>query len=345
MIVSLFVCLFLSIFSSLLWAGAPEDDFTARSTAAGVVKSWHFDDTTTQIVEGVTTFVDGLGISRASLDTNIKASGTGSLRFYLPPPPHGGQNIAGGWIPPSPYAMGASSNFKHNQTFYVQYRARVSHYALANAWPSENQWKMSLFYRNPVPCADIQIAIVNRYHLGIPNGYTRCGSPGLTTDITTGLYHPSSPPYNHQQGAHICQYSFENSATCLRFPTNEWFTIYGIIALGDWGVANSHIEFFMATERAPAYTQFVDVPDMTMNCNNMPGCTGDIEGYNQIEFTPFMSDLPVNTGVPQDSYMWFDELIVSTSPIAAPAGGVPASNHTVVTRTSGGTQSGGGTRR
>jgi hypothetical protein len=336
---------FLALFPALGHGGAPEDDFTARSTAAGVVKFWHFDDTTTQIVQGTTLSTDSLGVYRGSLDTTIKASGTGSLRFHVPPPPHGTGNISGGWLPPSPYAMGSSSNFKHNQTFYVQYRARLSHNMLANSWNSNSQWKLALLYRNPVPCANLQIAIVNRQHLDIPNGYTRCGSPGLTTDISTGLYRASTPPYYHQQGDHICQYSFESASTCLRFPTNEWFTIYGVIVLGDWGVANSHIEFYMATERAPAYTKFIDVPDMTMDCNNPPGCSGDVEGYNQIELTVYMTDLLGNEGVPQDAYVWYDELIVSTQPIAAPAGGVPASNHVIAQRTSGGSFVGGGIRR
>src|SRR3989344_4660568 len=96
----------LSTYSSIVGAttqtsgGTSADaDFQARCSAAGVVKCWSFDNTTTEIVQGINLFPDSSGVYRGGLDTSIKTSGSGSLRFTVPPPPHARANIAGKWEP------------------------------------------------------------------------------------------------------------------------------------------------------------------------------------------------------------------------------------------------------
>src|SRR5215469_16926977 len=93
----------------------PNADFKRRCSAAGVVKCVAFDS-----VGEVSPFAypDGSGQIRAALDTNVKASGSASLRFEIPP--NSGANTSGGWTS----SLGAA--FGPGQTFYVQFRERFS---------------------------------------------------------------------------------------------------------------------------------------------------------------------------------------------------------------------------
>jgi hypothetical protein len=104
-------------------ARTPEEDFTARCTAPGVVKCNGFDNTSSDIVQKQNLFPDGLGVFRGGLDPDQKASGAGSLRFALPPPPHAGANIAGHWMG-SQSAPAFGRTFSQSSTFYLQFRLR-----------------------------------------------------------------------------------------------------------------------------------------------------------------------------------------------------------------------------
>ena len=73
------------------------EDFAERCQAVGVIKCVGFDDAATDFVKGKLLAPDGQGVYRAGQDTEVKASGAGSLGFVLPHPSHAGANIAGSW--------------------------------------------------------------------------------------------------------------------------------------------------------------------------------------------------------------------------------------------------------
>jgi hypothetical protein len=276
-----------------------------------------FDNETTDIVRGQNLHPDGLGTYRAFLDTAIKTSGGGSLRFDLPPPPHAGANIAGSWSPLNNRGLG--NLFGENSTFYVQFRQRFSEGMLNNTWDSS--WKTVIFHMNQTTCGGIEITTVNRYMSGLLAMYTGCGTPSMFTTLD-GSRHTESPPLLLQQGDYNCEYSRENPSSCWYFPANEWVTFYYKISLGDWDQNNSMIELWIAREGSTDYEQVIRVPNMTMTCN-AASCSNSNEGYNNVTFTPYMTSLNNNSGrAGATSSMWVDEFIVSTQPIAAPGGTV-----------------------
>src|SRR5262249_16836585 len=67
---------------------------------------------------------------------------------------------------------------------------------------------------------------------------------------------------------------------------------------------------------------FVRVINFSLSCNTDP-CTqlpGRDQGYNNITLTPYMTGLSPTSGKPGvTAQTWYDELIVSTQPIAVPA--------------------------
>lgn len=292
-----------------------DQDFQARCAAPGVVKCVGFDNTSSDIVRGVNLYPDGAGNYRGSLDTVTKASGGGALRFDLPPPPHAGANIAGRWSPVSNDALGRL--FGQNSTFYVQFRQRFSPEMLTNSWDSS--WKTVIFHMNQATCAAIELTTQNRYMSGLAIMYTACGAGHMSTNLA-GTAPNMNPPLLMQQGDYNCQYSQESANSCFYFVPNEWLTFYYRIQIGDWDQPNSHIEAWVARENG-GYKQFVNVPNYRLSCNNDP-CSrapGANEGYNNLTFTPYMTSLSSSSGrAGVTSSVWYDELVVSTQPIAAP---------------------------
>jgi len=294
-----------------------DQDFQARCAAPGVVKCVGFDNTTTDIVRGVNLHPDGAGTYRGSLDTVTRASGGGSLRFDLPPPPHAGANIAGRWSPLSNDGLG--QRFGQNSTFYLQFRQRFSPEMLNNTWDTGSAWKTVIFHMNQATCAAIELTTHNRYLTNLAAMYTDCGGRGLSTNLANTAY-TDSPPYLLQQAGYSCQYGQYSTASCFYFVPDEWLTFYYRVQIGTWNQPNSQVEAWVAREGG-GYKQFIRVPNFVLHCNNDP-CSqlpGRDEGYNNLTFTPYMTALPSTSGrAGVTSRVWYDELIVSTQPIAAP---------------------------
>lgn len=301
-----------------LHAQTTDQDFNARCTAPGVIECVAFDNTTSDVARGVNTHPDGAGTYRALLDTTMKASGAGSLRFDLPPPPHSGANIAGSWSPTSDAGLGGT--FGQNSTFYVQFRQRFSPEMLNNTWNSS--WKTVIFHANQTTCGSLELATHNYSSTNLVNMYTDCGSRHMYSTLD-GSRHTESTPLLLQQGDYKCQYGAMSASTCFYFTANEWLTFYYKIKIGTWDQPNSMIEAWVAREGSSTYKQFIRVPNMALSCNIDPcsAAPGRDQGYNNLTFTPYMTGLGTNSGrAGVTARMWIDELIVSTQAIAAPGG-------------------------
>jgi len=300
---------------SLARGQSADADFAARCAGPGVLNCFGFNNTTADIVRGQNLHADGNGTYRGNLDTTTKASGAGSLRFDLPPPPHAGANIAGRWSPLTNNALGRL--FGQNSTFYVQYRLRFSPEFLDNTWSSA--WKIVIFHYEQTTCGSVELA-TQEYFSGFPLMYTDCGSTHMYATLD-GSRHTESPPLLVQQADYRCEYGNVSTANCFAFVPNEWLTMYYKITVGTWDQANSTVEAWVARE-GEGYRQFIRVPGLRLSCNEN-SCTtspGRDQGYNNLTFTPYMTGLPSSSGrAGVTSRLWYDDLIVSTQPIPAPS--------------------------
>jgi hypothetical protein len=294
-------------------------DYAARCAAPGVVKCVGFDNTTTDIVQNVNLWPDGAGTFRAGLDTSLKASGGGSLRFDLPPPPHAGANIAGSWAVQSGSLFGQV--FSENSTFYIQFRQRFSKEMVTNSWPNIN-WKTVIFHYDNQTCGSIELTTSNYYGTPLAQMDTQCGSQHMFTTLDGSAY-TEAPPLLQQQGDYPrCAYGSTNATNCFYFVADEWLTLYYKIHVGTWDQPNSTVEAWVAREGSTTYKEFIKVPNMKLSCDTDP-CTaspGKQQGYNNMTFTPYMTGLSTTVGPSTTAHMWIDELIVSTQPIRAPQG-------------------------
>ncbi len=306
-------------------SGGTGSDFSARCSAAGVVLCEGFDNTTTDIVRNVNLWPGDGGYWGGSLDTSTFSSGGGSLRFTLPAG-RATSDISGSWNS----SMGAS--FGENSTFYIQFQQRLSPEMISNipAWKAATPtaWKTVLFHRTGSTCGQIEITTVPYIWSNTPAAtmYTGCGERGFITDAS-GAYSSFGPFI--QQGAsstsgYNCNYNSitpgtGNGTGCFIFQSNKWMTFYYKIHIGTYNANNSSIEAWVAMDGGP-YKQFVNVKNFALFKDG----PAPADKYNELTFTPYMTNL--SSAASSTAYVWYDDLIVSTQPIAAPGGGGGGSN-------------------
>jgi len=287
-----------------------EADFQARCAAPGVLKCVGWDSPSDFIpASGGGGYADGLypaddGTYQGTMDTAIKSSGAGSLKFTIRP--FTGSNAAGYWMA----AFGPDTNrakFGAHSTFYVQWRQRFSPEMLNFKWNtvSNEGWKLIIMYPVPGPsCTATQLVMENTYQENIAQGYTECGARGLYTNN-------GKPPYLHEQGDYNCPYGGPYAGpNCFVFPANTWLTFYWQVQIGDWGQPNSYIQAWVAPEGRPL-KKFLNLPNFVLNREN-PG-----DGFNEIQLTSYLSGKNPALRNPM-AHTWYDELIISRQPITAP---------------------------
>jgi hypothetical protein len=237
------------------------------------------------------------GVFRGTMDTTVAASGKGSLKFTIPS--YSGPNGAGYWK----QAMGM--DIGEGRTFYVQFRQRFSPEMLTNTWGGNTYWKQVIFHNGPRTCADVELATTksNRRD-GYPVMYSQCGSDGFQVPLPGG-------DFLVEQGDYNCHYHNINAKDCFFYPPNTWITFYYKVSIGNWGKANSTIQAWVSLPGQP-YKQWTNMTNHKL-LNSRPG-----EDYDTVTLLPYMTAKDPKVYGGPEAYTWYDELIVSTQPIARP---------------------------
>ena len=274
-------------------------DFETRCHAPGVLVCEGFDSP--EKFEPAKDPGSGLypawdGEFRGTMDKSITASGAGSLKFTLPS--LSAANSAGYWK----QAMG--KDFGEESSFYVQFRQRFSPEMLTNKWGVDTYWKQVIIHNGPQTCADVQLATVNEHRQGYPTMYSRCGSDSFYVDLHNG-------DYLMEQGDYNCHYHNVNSKNCFMYPANIWITFYYAVNVGHWGKADSTIKAWISLAGQP-YKQWVDMRNHRL-FNDTPG-----KDFDTVTLLVYMTGKDATKYGGPPAYTWYDELIVSTEPIAPP---------------------------
>lgn len=287
-----------TIAAGLLISGAGyanDADFQARCKASGVLKCVGFDNSS-EFSSGVNLFPAWDGKTRGVADTQIKASGASSLRFEIP------SNSAGNTSGYSLWDMG--KGFGPGSTFYVQFRQRFSPEMIDTRFKSDG-FKQVIFHRSGSSCGQVELATQNVYSRGFPIMYTACGGRTLEDKLSGG-------DYRFQQGDYDCRYS-AMPAGCALYRPNQWMTFSYKVKIGEWGSATSAIEAWIGYEGEPL-KKWIDQKAFVLRYDQSASDT-----YSKVQLTPYQSkkDTSQNHAT---AYVWYDELIVSTQPIAGPNG-------------------------
>jgi hypothetical protein len=283
----------------------PAADFEARCNAPGVLVCRGFDSDTElnhiSLESETGAEPDGEGsYDHISIDTTEKASGAGSLRFEIVG--QTGANHSGA------YRQLFGEAFGEGETFYAQYRLRVSSEFIDTDWDAVvgSAPKLVLFHHSSATCNDIEWAqVANGWYDRIPTMYTHCGQYGGSVDIDGQLY--------LQQGDYQCAYKsdYATNPECLKYPKEKWMTFYFQGSIGTYGEDDSRLQAWFAVDGGP-YQQWTDYDNFTLYAE------GDsVAGFDSAYLTTYMTAKDSSADHPT-AYVWYDELIVSSEPIAPP---------------------------
>lgn len=299
-------------------AATADADFAARCNAPGVVLCKGLDTESELMTGEIVQASDGT--RQGFIDTAIKSSGAGSLKFKLRKGVRSA-NIGGAW------STALGKTFNVGDTIYVQWRQRISTEYITN---NKNYWRSTVKQINihgpNSTCQGAEFTTVqyNNY----PSMYTNCGD-GFMTDVNTNaLLSRCSDDCLIQQGSSLtpspngngynCHYQNQvpgigDGNGCFYTPSNTWVTYYEKIHIGTFGGSNSAIDAYVAVNGGP-YKQIQRVSGIHFNNNRD-------NNFQYIRLETYMTELERSgSAAPVDAYQWFDELIVSTQPIAAPGG-------------------------
>jgi len=292
-----------------------DEDFRARCHAPGVIKCVGWDDPLDFIpAHGGGGYADGLypaadGSYQGLMDPSNKTSGAGSLMFVIRP--HVTANSTGYWRA-NFGTYPKLKSFGSHSTLYLQFRMRLDSNLLKFRWNtvSNEGWKVFIVY-GPIPgpsCTGAQFVQENTYQTNVATAYTSCGTPSLFS-------HDGVPPMLIEQGDYNCRYRHEESyagdSSCFTYPANIWITEYWVVEIGDFGKPNTHFTAYIAPQGKPL-KRFIDLQNFAFNREPSPD-----DALMTMLLQPYMSGAD-GTKINPTAYMWFDELIISTNPIAAP---------------------------
>ena len=297
---------------------ARDSDFQTRCQAPGVVRCFDFD-ASSEVQKYLMAAWDGT--YRGQVVTDVKASGTGSLRFEIPP--HSPANTSGlFWLN---FSDDLGIQFGEGSDFYIQWRQRFSPEFLKTYFEGGEGWKQIIIGEGDRPgfsagsCTQLEIVVQNSNQHGFPQMYHSCG-------MKDGSYEPLTPwddaLRNYAlQNAVGCPYGRISFPPCVGYKANQWMTFQVEIRVGTWYKndgkhrGDSTVRLWVAEEGKPS--------KLVIDYNPKIGPGYDIANTNPPAKYGKLWLLLYNTHKDPAQehpvgYSWYDELIISRSRIPDP---------------------------
>jgi hypothetical protein len=303
-------------------SGSALQDFQTRCAQPGVILCQGFDDPSVfgaAVWPASGLYADDNG-NLPTQDSTEFVSGGGSLKFTIPSDI--GSNM-GYWrqllTPDLSAGPSAARMFGANSSFYVQYHQRFSPEFMTNNWQtsdgSQTSWKQSIFSFDDSTCGNVELTTVRANWQPPPSYpvmYSQCGDDGFVVDLGNGDY-MNEQAASAGDVSYNCHYQAANNVpgSCFLYPANTWVTFYFKVVLGNWDQPNSSIQAWVALPGQP-YVEFVNMQNHTLH-EDTPG-----QDYDMVTLLPYMTGRDPSRDAGPTAYTWYDELIVSTNPIALP---------------------------
>lgn len=284
--------------------GDADKDFAARCVGALVCEG--FDDASKfrlVTADGATGLYPIYGTSKtgAMQDTSVKSSGSSSLRFDI---------LTRTGDDPAGHYEQAFKAMAPGSTFYVQWRQRFDTTFATYDWQKAGQSgtdpkQIVLWDSSFPPCTAMELTLTRYYGTNAPIIYSQCGDRAAFGNA--GVFNQNG---NIQQGDYTC--SQNGTGTCLKYAdiANKWVTFYEVVKVGALGSATTSVQAFVAVDGGP-YKRWIWIDNYTL-------VAGGGKAFNRAMLTPYMTGKSAAKDHPQAA-TWYDELIVSEKPIAAPA--------------------------
>jgi hypothetical protein len=303
--------------------------FTALCSQPGVVLCVPFDDASAipdnEDAPGIDNW-QGIALGDPNypptIDTVNFSNGTGSLLLTVPA---SGTAGAAGYFYTN-MDPNFSIQFTEGAELFIQWRQMFDSVMLAES-VGGNGWKTFQLMTGDTPtrhqpgCGNNEIVLQNTYFRGFPQGYDACeghASYGPFQDFYTddsGIVE-TSPAANmnmQQPLSSNCRYDTQpRFQDCVRYFGGEWMTFQLHIILGPLvnnEYQGSTVQLFIARQGQDG-VQALNIPSFNLNASsntseqNLGRILLDVYNTNR------------SGSYSQDTYVWYDDLIVSTQPIA-----------------------------
>lgn len=259
-------------------------NFQNRCQAAGVLKCMGFDTRSQTDMPG--------RVGSVALDTAIKASGAGSMLVDIPPTAGEG---------PGNIIVTLGKDFGEGSSLYLQWRQRFSP-AMVDGALGGVGFKQFVLY-DQSPSGNVETYMLNQGYRGFPVIAAAMGRQQMQKRVN------GATALMWNESGVICSQS--NLTGCLKYHPNEWMTFYYEQHIGNWDQPNSTVKAYMAREGQPLQ-QFIHFDkEWQFNLDD------ETSAYRRIWLGPFSNGREANGNYPAAA-TWFDELIISTQPIADP---------------------------
>jgi hypothetical protein len=265
--------------------------------------------------------------TRATMDTAVKASGNGSLKFTIPP--NTGADTSGSWF--TNFSSDLSVQFGENSEFFIQWRQRFSPELLATDFTGSNGWKQviigsgdkagGVLYQS---CTALEVVLQNTYQRGFAQMYNSC-----TGSTSHGAFEPFEQSFNgsdyklqNGRAAPYCLYSqqgtgrfFPPNGNCFGYASNQWMTFQVRIKTGprvNDEFTQSFVTLWGAREGQPQEL-LIDWGPYNLTAGN----AATDQRFGKIWLLPYNTNKSSSQSHPT-AYTWYDELIISRNRIADP---------------------------
>jgi hypothetical protein len=258
--------------------------FDAKCAESGVILCEDFEDQAA--VDAV--FVTG-GTKAAVYDTVENAA-----KLFVPSESHANTSGSFNFIFPR-----VSRTDAGEQNIWTQYRVKYQQDFIDQTFYADEStgrttsWKTSILWGGSSSCAARQL-VINR-GLGI-HAYTQCGGWGFRESTADGKV-----IINQAGGDTSCIYKHFNPKDCLDHRGEVWATYTTHVNLDTY-----HAEIWVKYDDDPVLYKIIDMV--------MPSEVSDLY-YDHMMLTAYMTGKD-NTHIHPEYELWFDNLVVSTEPIA-----------------------------
>lgn len=293
-------------------------DWIARSTAAGVVQAIRFPSAT-----NVNAYKhNDAAVANVVFDSSDGIIGDGCLKINVPSTD--GAN-SGAWRPPLNSSWTTDGQGFGSTPFYIQYRVKLGANRLT-ASVGGGGFKMSILseYRFSSPNSagshsSNEIVLNNNVWRGIPFAYREHPISGTTGfDVTDGNGIHLQTAVDHGAGFadpndRYCLYQAgAASVGCWFLQESVWFTVYMRVHIVDYGGTGTgnEIDVYVARDGDTSYTQLFNNRDFRIGSDGLLP-----NGVNGLWLLPYDTS---RTSASYTTSHKYDQIIVSTSPIAVP---------------------------
>lgn len=295
---------------------SPLDDWTNRSTAAGVTAAYEMSQA--QITAGYTAGDRG---NQSFADPVVNVGHGTALRMRSP-------SGTAGSLPAGQFAGVLNGSYGSNSTLYMSFFFRITAAMHSNlqenggSWNSN--WKIITVHKSGPPCQALEFTIVR------PTGnssyghtaYKECGN-SFNTATTSSAGRGATTPYLWQQNwvppgstqeatGYRSQYP---NGPSWQMPINEWVEFYSKIKFATLGQSGSTVEVWVKHQNVPGRRKIIGWDGVFPYTNN----TSDTMSWFLL--MNYMTSNSGSTIATADA--WYQDFIASTQPIAEPVATIP----------------------